>query len=578
MTKSKKLNYNKEEIMKRHDFNYIREHFYDRSYTINDVRKDITEVYGDELGLSQLSADGKNTVRVTNYFVMETQSKATSIRAKMSPHRAINDDDALCELFNKIDTHPRFFNIRKDMEERLISEGLISLEPDELKLYNEGKLNLREYLLNTKIPDETDFRREGIIENRDNLLEQLNMADLREVRRAVAHTPAFHRVSQFPNHVAQRIYERYAPIKGGIILDSSCGWGNRLMATMSSKYGYKYLGTDPNSEMHPNYYALAKTIYETVYYGKDSGLDSQGNVREFPKDFFDIRDQGSEFDIPEWHNFSGYIASKDNPNILINAFTNASYTLPDKLELNKEYTAWEVTHPADSGKGCCDTGTLNTTGAKLPPIYQTHDELIFYSGIGDLSFTSPPYFFLECYTEDSQKGDLSTGQSAGKGAKYTDWIKNFVYPTIVNHFNYLKPGGYYIYNLKDLPKDNLYLYSDWLSACLDVGFELIEQPEMLLKSRRQFGKKASNDDPSGLSEAIDFNGATERVAVLRKPLNPTDEIFKPDNIQALYHVQRNFNYPLLSACRPAEFTSKLPTYIEEYLKDKFKNKKSKFIK
>lgn len=931
MAKNKKLNYNKEELMKKHDFNYIREHFYDRSYTINDVRKDITEVYGDELGLSQLSADGKNTVRVTNYFVMETQSKATSVRAKMSPHRAINDDDALCEIFNRIDTHPRFFNIRKDTEERLISEGSISLEPDELKLYNEGKLNLREYLLATPIPDESDFRREGIIENRDNLLEQLNIADLKEVRRAVAHMPSFHRVSQFPNHVAQRIYERYAPLKGGIILDSSCvdedteyfngtewkkikdytegefvlqynlghtaslvkplryihykdsskpfyhftsyntdqmltgdhnvvsvhrinqtsaldysvvyktpleqylnagypldrtripttvggltdidtnkfnltelelrfiiavqadvsltppyftrsdkhyfktnpvypkgtlrlyksyakfskqhkierfrwlleqlnipyrtsiykypnpkhkdqvvfeftapefvynnlnshkdfpqdwlytmspemrdvfideifkwdatgghiyittnkhnadfvytllltsdimpklsiedktnikgkehyklcyyvstnntkscslfnkypytieykedkycftvpsgmlvlrrngipfitgncGWGNRLMATMSSKYGYKYLGTDPNSEMHPNYYALAKTIYETVYYGKDAGLDSQGNIREFPKDFFDIRDQGSEFDIPEWHNFSGYISSKDNPSILINAFTNVSYTLPDKLELNKEYLAWEVTHPSSNGKGCCDTGTLNTTGAKLPPIYQTHDDLIFYSGIGDLSFTSPPYFFLECYTEDSQKGDLSTGQSAGKGAKYTDWIKNFVYPTIVNHFNYLKPGGYYIYNLKDLPKDNLYLYSDWLSACLDVGFELIEQPEMILKSRRQFGKKASNDDPSGLSEAIDFNGATERVAVLRKPLNPTDEIFKPDNIQALYHVQRNFNYPLLSACRPDEFTSKLPTYIEDYLKEKFKNKKSKFIK
>ena len=397
--------WNKEEIMKKHDFQYIRDHFYDRDYTLDDVRGDIYKVYNDSLELSQLSAVGKNTVRVTNYFVMETQYKATSVRARMSPHRAIQDDDALCEIFNRIDKHQHFFNIRADMEKSLEHDGFGAwlLDVDESKL-NEFQLEAHRAKLK--------YRQDKI-----------NDADLKEVRRAVAHMPVFHRVSQFPNHVAQRVYERYVPRQGGVILDSSSGWGNRLMAAMSSQYGYKYLGTDPNSEMHPNYRALADTIYETIYKDKEPGFN-----RKYPEDYFDIRDQGSEFDIPEWHNYSGYnITEEDGSVTLTNKFTNEAITLPKKLDVpyfkknltdertGKEYT-WE--HPLQNGKGLNDTGNLNTTGAKLPPILQTHDPEIFNSGIGDLSFTSPPYFFLECYTEDSQEGNLSTGQSAGKGSNY----------------------------------------------------------------------------------------------------------------------------------------------------------------
>ena len=556
-TSQRKVPIDKEAIMKKHDFAYIREHFYDTDYTFEDIRGDIYQVYNDTLDLTQLSAEGKNTVRVTNFFVNETQSKATSVRAKMSPHRAIQDDDALCEIFNRIDSHPRFFNIRKDEEDKLLAQGFT---PE---------------ILEQDISGLTPIQQEAIEHLRKQYKDALNKADLKEVRRAVAHMPSFHRVSQFPNHVAQRIYERYAPFKGAVILDSSSGWGNRLMATLSSKYGYKYLGTDPNSEMHPNYRALADTIYETVYKDKEAG---QGRI--YPNDYFDIRDQGSEFDIPEWHNNSGYeINTQDGVTTFKNKFTEEVTVLPEKLEVPyfkkvmteepklpgeepKVYT-WE--HPASSGKGINDTGSYATTGAKLKAIYETHSDEMFYSGIGDVSFTSPPYFFLECYTEDSQNGDLSTGQSAGKGANYMDWLKDFVYPTVTNHFNYLKPGAYYIYNLKDLPKEGFYIYSDWLSICLDIGFELIEQPEMILKSRRQFGR---NDDGS---DKINFKGATELVGVLRKPLKPTDPVLTPQHKDSLYHVINNFSYPLIAACRPAEFKSKLPKQIEDYLINKFKD-------
>lgn len=548
--------WNKEEIMKKHNFQYIRDHFYDKDYTLDDVRGDIYKVYNDNLELAQLSAIGKNTVRVTNYFVMETQYKATSVRARMSPHRAIQDDDALCEIFNRIDRHQHFFNIRADMEKTLEHDGFGAwlLDVDESKL---NELQLEAHRAKLKYRED-----------------KINDADLKEVRRAVAHMPVFHRVSQFPNHVAQRVYERYVPKQGGIILDSSSGWGNRLMAAMSSQNGYKYLGTDPNSEMHPNYRALADTIYETIYKDKEPGFN-----RKYPEDYFDIRDQGSEFDIPEWHNNSGYeIIEQEGKTILKNKFTNQETILPDNLDVpffektitdertGKEYH-WE--HPIN-GKGINDTGKLNTTGAKLPPILQTHDPEIFNSGIGDLSFTSPPYFFLECYTEDSQEGNLSTGQSAGKGSNYLQWVKDFMYPTIINHFNFLKPGGYYTYNLKDLPKDGLFLYSDWLSACLDVGFELVSQEKMILKSRRNFGK----DEETG-QERIDFKGDVELIAILRKPLHPEDPAITSNHKDAIYHIQHNFSYPILSICRPDGFETKLPASVEVYLKKKFDGKRYK---
>lgn len=526
----------KEELMKRHDFNYVREHFFDSDCTKDDLVKDILEVYNDNLDLHELSAEGKNTVRVTNYFVRITQSKATSIRAKMSPYQAIQSDEALCEIFNRIDNHPKFFSIRKDTELKLQQEGytpeLMSLDVSTL---SEPKASAVKFM-------------------QDYYREQINLADLREVRRAMAHMPAYHRVSQFPNHVAQRIYERYAPIHEGVILDSSSGWGNRMMAALCSKYHYKYLGTDPNSEMHPNYLALAELICSTLY--KTNPLTQD---KKFPDDFIDIKDQGSEYDVPEWHNWSGY--TEEQKQEILNRTSAGPCG-------GRVYEAHGKTHPIPGTlRGCCDTGKYLTVGLQLPPIFDTHNPEVFNSGIGDLSFTSPPYFALECYTEDSFKGDLSTGQSAGKGDNYLRWVKEFMYPTVINHFNYLKPGGYYIYNLKDLPNDHMSLYSDWLSVCLDVGFELIEQPEMILKARRQFGKAK-----------INFNGATERVAVLRKPLNPDDVTITNSNLGALYHIQHNFNYPIIQHCRPKEFTPKLPKQVEDYLAKKFEGKRHVLMK
>lgn len=899
-----------EEFKKEYDFDYIRKNFYIQNYKPYDLQKDILEIANYNQDLSQISSIGPTTTRVTNYYVTETQCKASSVSAICDPDTAVHDDVYLTKMLHRLKTSPHFFSRRRVALEQLRKEGLT------------------EEILTRDTSDYTPIQMESYKALRQHYIDTINLADLREVRNAISHIPSFHKVSQFPNHAAQKIYERYCPKEHGIILDSSCvdadteyfnglewkkikdytegeyvlqydlghtatlvkplrylhykdkskpfyhfksyntdqmltgdhnvvsvnrlndtarldyskiyktpveeyikssyplnrtripttvgslskideskfnltemqlrfiiacqadahitkpyfttsnkqyfstnplyevgterhyksyakfskkhkierfqwlldelnipysvgkysypdpkhndqtvfefvapdflyntlndskdfpqewlytmnqdmreifideifkwdatdnntyintnkhnaefvytllltsdimpkiriedktnikgkehykicyyvtaqktkscglldnkhsysidykedkycftvpsgmlvlrrngipfitgncGWGNRLMATMSSKYHYKYLGTDPNSEMHNNYRGIADLMYKVIYRETDT--------RKYPEEFFDMRDQGSEFDIPEWHNNSGYIINEED-NTITNKFTNKTYPLNSKLQCPQfikddeediptgEHITYHWEHPNKEGYGINDTGKYHTSGSKLPPIYNTHDEEIFNSGIGDLSFTSPPYFFLETYTQKSHSGDTSDGQSAGKKSLYTDWLTNFVYPTVVNHFNYLKPGGYYVFNLKDLPKYGFYIYSDWLSICLDVGFELIEQPELILKSRRHVGK---TDDGSSnrILEDEKFKAATEKIAVLRKPLHPTDPSITNQSKDALYHIQNNFQYNLLKRCRPQDFTSKLPDVVQDYLENYKYNK------
>jgi hypothetical protein len=53
--------------------------------------------------------------------------------------------------------------------------------------------------------------------------------------------------SNFKNTDAQAIYERYCP-ENGLILDTSMGFGGRLLGAMSSQKNFYYIGTDPNTE------------------------------------------------------------------------------------------------------------------------------------------------------------------------------------------------------------------------------------------------------------------------------------------------------------------------------------------
>lgn len=99
----------------------------------------------------------------------------------------------------------------------------------------------------------------------------------------------------------------------------------------------------------------------------------------------------------------------------------------------------------------------------------------------DLSFTSPPYFNLEKYSEDSC-------QSTRNYDNYSLWLTNFVQPTIENTYKYLKIGGYAMINIKNLTRDGKQpLYDDWFRIFSNqTGFQFVETFEMNIQSKKNY--------------------------------------------------------------------------------------------
>lgn len=69
--------------------------------------------------------------------------------------------------------------------------------------------------------------------------------------------------SNFRPMNAQAIYERFCP-KDGIILDTSSGFGGRLLGALTSSNNYIYVGVDPNMESMYNTHRLAQAVEDVT--------------------------------------------------------------------------------------------------------------------------------------------------------------------------------------------------------------------------------------------------------------------------------------------------------------------------
>lgn len=116
----------------------------------------------------------------------------------------------------------------------------------------------------------------------------------------------------------------------------------------------------------------------------------------------------------------------------------------------------------------------------------------------DISFTSPPYFNLETYSND-------LNASTENYNNYQAWLKYFVIPTITNTYKYLKVGGYAMINIKNLSwggKEKL--FDDWFEIFNTTkGFKLIEVFDIKL-NKRQFTQNCNYDVTSykGFKEPV----------------------------------------------------------------------------
>ena len=99
----------------------------------------------------------------------------------------------------------------------------------------------------------------------------------------------------------------------------------------------------------------------------------------------------------------------------------------------------------------------------------------------DLSFSSPPYFNYETYT------DCDT-QCYIRYPSYDEWLEKYVFETVQNVFQYTKDGGLHLVNLEDTKR--IKIIRDWIEIALSVGFSL-EQIEELSTRKRSSAKNGN---------------------------------------------------------------------------------------
>jgi hypothetical protein len=117
-----------------------------------------------------------------------------------------------------------------------------------------------------------------------------------------------------------------------------------------------------------------------------------------------------------------------------------------------------------------------------------------FENMFDVSFTSPPYFNLEIYSNDGYA-------SSSNYDNYEKWLDEFVKPTLENTYKYLKVGGYAMINIKNPTRNRKYkFFDDWFNIFKSMdGFEFVEVFEMSQTSVKTVGYY-STYDPSCYAE------------------------------------------------------------------------------
>lgn len=104
---------------------------------------------------------------------------------------------------------------------------------------------------------------------------------------------------------------------------------------------------------------------------------------------------------------------------------------------------------------------------------------INYENKVDLAFSSPPYFNLELYDDNTSQANSST---------YKYFINTYWENTVKNAVKMLKDGGHFILNIKDVV-DGFLLSEDMLNICKKHGLKLIDTYKMQLTKNIAFKNK-----------------------------------------------------------------------------------------
>ena len=129
----------------------------------------------------------------------------------------------------------------------------------------------------------------------------------------------------------------------------------------------------------------------------------------------------------------------------------------------------------------------------------------------DISFTSPPYFNREQYSQDENQSFKAYGE-------YEDWRDNFLRPTLTTIYEYLKNDRYILWNIADIKIGKTIYYpleQDSIDILNELGCEYKGKLKMLMT--RMVGLDPSK---SGIKNAVEFEGKQykyEPIFVFYKP-------------------------------------------------------------
>ena len=101
-----------------------------------------------------------------------------------------------------------------------------------------------------------------------------------------------------------------------------------------------------------------------------------------------------------------------------------------------------------------------------------------------LAFSSPPYFKLEMYNVGEQ--------SCSEDTEYKTWLKEYLYPTILNIYKYLIDDGYFLININNYSKYKLVEHTKFIVE--RSGFKYIGYETLNNTSKRVNSKGGLNDN------------------------------------------------------------------------------------
>lgn len=153
---------------------------------------------------------------------------------------------------------------------------------------------------------------------------------------------------------AKAVYERFCE-PGGIIFDSSCGFGGRMLGCLSSKNNYRYVGCDPNTETMYHLHQLADYIEQVT--GREGSYELHccgSEVFKGPAESIDFA-----FSSPPYFDLEVY---SDEPTQCYNKFPK----LEDWLEGFVRGTIRNIVHMLKKGKYyAINIADFNTGGSMV---------------------------------------------------------------------------------------------------------------------------------------------------------------------------------------------------------------------